>query len=596
MLRCLNRSMMVTCLAASASGFLLACAFPMPPVLAGLEGGSAAWLALIPLLLVLLQVRPREGACAGLVAGSVFHLVGLSWLLALRHTWGNLPLTIIAWIGLALYCSLYVAAFGYGVATAAGILREKGLPGRIAILLLAGVLWVGLEYLRSTLFTGFPWNLLGASQYANPVLLQPARWAGVYAISLLIVLFNAALALTVQRVWQEVRGHRKRSRVHVELMLGLLALALSWSMGMRALQRLNREVAADSIAVRIALIQPAIPQVQKWSEAHAHEIETVLAEQSELALLSRPDLVIWPETATPGMLRFDNVSRALAEAVVGDGAALLVGTMDADPDTRAYFNSALLVGTSGRILASYNKRHLVPFGEYVPLTRWVPVLERFAPLGFSCAPGAADQELLVLPMPVGDVRASTLICFEDVFPYLARRDVRNGAQLLVNLTNDGWFDGTAAARQHLALAVVRAVENQVPMVRAANTGVSAFIDRGGRIQEVPGTRTEGSRGWGVRVVSIPPAAKRLTPYTRYGDWLLAIPCALGTVLFCIWGIVKINSNVIRVPAITGCPIITGGSARHYRKDVARGRSRPDRIRGGDKKAGQSGNHVRDGAS
>ena len=526
----INRQSLLAIGASLLSGFFLACAFPMPPLLAGMEGGNAAWLALVPLLLVLPHVSLRRGAWCGFIAGCIFHLIGLSWLLALRITWGNTPLTVLSWIGLALYCSLYLAGFAALYTIFSQKLLRFGAWGRMGMILLAPMVWVGLEFLRAVLFSGFPWNLLGASQYENPVLLQPARIGGVYAVSFVIVLFNTSLALTVQRIWHEVRSGNKRRRIHVELMFGLLVLALVWSMGVRSLSRLQRLATEDPRGIRVAVVQPAIPQVQKWSEEHAREIISVLRAQTELALMSQPDLLVWPETATPGLVRFDPESRALVQDAVAEGASLLVGTMDADFDTRDYYNAALLVAPNGRIHASYHKRHLVPFGEYVPLTGWFPFLERFAPLGFSCTPGEIDQEPMPLPGPDGDVAASILICFEDVFPYLARRDVRNGAQVLVNLTNDGWFDGTSAARQHLALAVVRAVENQVPMVRSANTGVSAFIDQGGRIKEVPGPRAEGARGWGARGVVVLPAGEHLPLYTRFGDWLLAIPCALGTVV------------------------------------------------------------------
>ncbi len=528
---------MLVLVASTLSGFLLACAFPMPPVLAGLEGGSAAWIALVPLLLVLPHVSPKEGALWGGISGIVFHLIGLSWLLALRVTWGNTFLTILSWLGLALYCSLYVVVFSYIYASYAAKLIPCGLRGRLMLILLAPLCWVGLEFIRTWLFTGFPWNLLGASQYENPVLLQPARIAGVYAISFLIVLFNTSLALTAQRIWHEVRSGTKGRRIHVELMIGLLALVLSWSMGVRSLSRLQQLATEDPKGIRVAVIQPAIPQVQKWSEWHIQEIKSVLREQTELAFMSHPDVVVWPETATPGRVRFDPGSRALVKDAVAEGASLLVGTMDSDPDMEHHYNAALLVTPDTRIASAYYKRHLVPFGEYVPLTNWLPFLERFAPLGFSCTPGEMDQELMQLPGPDGKIATSVLICFEDVFPYLARRDVRNGAQLIVNITNDGWFDGTAAPRQHLALAVVRAVENQVPMVRSANTGVSAFIDQGGRIKEVPGPRAEGSRGWGARGVIVLPPGEHLTLYTRFGDWLLAIPCAIVTVLIFLWIIV-----------------------------------------------------------
>jgi apolipoprotein N-acyltransferase len=537
MLRLLNKQRLGMLVAAALSGFLLACAFPMPPAMSGTEGWSAAWLALVPLMIVLAHVSPRMGGVLGLVAGMVFHLIGLAWLLALRFTWGNTPMTALAWIALAGYCSIYLGLFGYAYAFVAGRFCKRGMVARLLLMLVAPVLWVGLEYIRAILFTGFPWNVLGVSQYENAVLLQSARVFGVYGISFLIVLFNTGLALTGDRVWQEVRGRQKRRRVHLELMSALLLLALAWSGGVTTFRRTYRTMHQDGVAIRISLVQPAIAQVQKWDDEHAREIETVLAQQSEIALVSRPDVIVWPETATPGPLRTDPASIAIAGNLVSQGVSLLAGTMDVVPDLAGnilLYNAALLVGRDGQLGGRYYKRHLVPFGEYVPLTRWIPLLERFAPLGFSCTPGARGQDLLVLSGSEGDVVAGTLICFEDVFPYLARRDVRNGARLLVNITNDGWFDNTAAARQHLAHAVLRAVENEVPMVRAANSGVSAFIDQTGRFEEIPGYRAEGSRGVGTRPVLVPQGREDMTIYTRFGDWLLAIPCALGTLLLLGW--------------------------------------------------------------
>lgn len=539
MLRRVNRWFFIRLAAAATSGFLLACSFPLPPVLAGLEESHAAWLGLIPLLLALLMERPAFGALLGFVAGVIFHLIGLSWLLALRVTWGNVPLTVLSWIGLSLACSLYLAAFGYVFACASQRLFARGSGGKVLLLVLAGIFWVGQEYARAVWFTWFPWNLLGASQYRNPVLLQPARIAGVYGISFVIVLFNASLALTIRRVWQEVREHQRRRRIHVELMVGLLTVALVWSFGMRTMLRTARE-ADGSNKLRVAVVQPAIPQVQKWTDEHELEILDVLQRQTELALLSRPDLVVWPETATPGFLRIEPESRALARVVTDAGVALLAGTMDADMgEPRSYYNAALLIEPEYGIRPPYYKRHLVPFGEYLPFTGWFPALERFAPLGFSCAAGNPDQVLMELPGKGGErIASSILICFEDVFPYLARRDVRRGARILMNLTNDGWFDGTSAARQHLALAVLRAVETQTPMVRAANTGVSAFIDANGRFVEVPGERAEGSRGWGVREVVIPSVERVLPIYTRFGDWILALPCLLLLLVFGGWFVVR----------------------------------------------------------
>lgn len=517
--------------AALLSGFLLACSFPAPEWLSGVAGGSAAWLALLPLLLVLMQVRRRPlwGALAGLVTGLVFYGISLSWLLALRYTWGNVPLTVLAWMGLSLYCSLYLALFGACTAWTAQRVRQKGRYGALWLLVAVPALWAGSEWLRAVVGTGFPWNVLGTSQYTNPVLLQTARWFGVYGVSALLLVFQTSLVLTGLRIYGETRKTLPRSRVHLELMAGLLVMALAWSYGMRSVLAARRQGTVEAErSIRVAVVQPAIPQVLKWSQAQADAITHVLATQSELALLSRPTLVVWPETATPGMLRFDAGSRDVARSVTDAGVWLLAGSMDADPNKQGYYNAGLLLSPAGGITATYRKRHLVPFGEFVPFARWVPLLERLAPLGFSCVAGRMDQPLLHIPLPdvQEPVRAGVLICFEDVFPYVSRFDVKRGARLLINQTNDGWFDGTAASRQHLAQAVLRCVENGVPMVRAANTGISAFIAASGAVTEAPDVDAAGLRGFGVRSIRLPGEDFTLGLYTRYGDWLFGIPCAI----------------------------------------------------------------------
>jgi apolipoprotein N-acyltransferase len=513
------------------SGWLLACAFPLPPGLEGLEGAGAAWMALIPLLLVVRASRPRAAFAWGWASGFLFWLLTLSWLLALRHTWGGVAMPTLGWIALSAYCALYTGLFAFVLAA----VPDKW---RLLPVLAAPILWAGTEWLRATLFSGFPWNPLGVSQHTNIAAIQIAGLGGVYAVSALIVLLNAALAMTILRVYGEIRNRQaRRRRVHSELMVGLTAVAVCWSWGVRSVRQGAKEAAGPTL--RVAAIQPAIPQLQKWNEAHEHEINKALGEKTELAMMSRPDLIVWPETATPGMMRIDPLSQRLIESVAAQGEAyLLAGSMDyrqlpgQDPQ---YLNASFLVSTNGQVKAVYNKRHLVLFGEYLPFENQLPFMKRWSPLGFSCVRGEPDQPLMELATPATadhpPVALSVLICFEDVFPYLARRDVRRGARLLVNQTNDAWFDGSAASRQHMANAVLRTVENRVPMVRAANTGISCFIDRFGRIIKcLPGH----GHGYLVDELGTSSADMPLTPYTRKGDWLFGLPCALATVLAAFW--------------------------------------------------------------
>jgi len=492
-----------------------------------MEGASAAWLALIPLIIVVRSSRPKAAFWWGWLCGMLFWLVSAAWILELRHTWGFLPVVILAWVALAAYCALYMGLFS---SLLAGL--WPGGRRRLALVLVTPVLWVGCEYLRAVLFTGFPWNLLGASQYRNIAAMQVATWGGAYAVSGLIVLLNAALALTALRIVSEIRHRESRRRIHYELMLGLLAIALCWSWGVRTVRR-GVPGGETEVSVRMAAVQPNIPQVQKWSEVHRQDAYLALKEQTELAVMSRPALVIWPETAIPDLLQIDPLAQHVVSSLVTNGSQLLVGSMDYEqPDVDVlYYNASFLVDETSSIVGAYRKRHLVPFGEYVPFENQVALIKRLAPLGFSCVPGepVGPMELRVehegreTTAPLG-----VLICFEDVFPYLARNDVRAGARFLVNQTNDAWFGPSAASRQHMANAVFRAVENRVPLVRCANTGVTCFIDRFGRIVELlagdDGDTT--LKGFSVSELRIPPADMPLTSYTRFGDWMFARPCAM----------------------------------------------------------------------
>lgn len=516
--------------AAAFSGWVLSCAFPLPPALKGLESAGAAWMALIPLLLVIRTSRPKAAFAWGWASGFLFWLLTLSWLLALGQTWGGIALPALGWVALSAYCALYTGIFAFVFAAVPG--------ARMLPVLAAPVLWAGTEWLRATLFSGFPWNPLGVSQYGNIAAIQVAGIGGVYAVSALIVMLNAALAMTILRIYSEIRSRTaRRRRVHGELMVGLAAVAIFWSWGVRTVKQ-TPPYAGPSL--RIAAIQPAIPQLQKWSASFETDIAKALGEKTELALMSHPDLVVWPETATPGMLRIDPLSQRLVESVSTQcNAYLLAGSMDyrqlpgQDPE---YLNASFLVSTNGQIEAVYNKRHLVLLGEYLPFENQLPFMKRWSPLGFSCISGEPTQPLMELAVPGTDgrepVRLSILICFEDAFAYLARRDVKRGARLLVNQTNDAWFDGSAASRQHMANAVLRAVENRVPMVRAANTGVTCLIDRFGKVTKSLPSQAGATQADGFSIDNVRTSAPDmpLTPYTRAGDWLFGIPCALATAL------------------------------------------------------------------
>ena len=456
---------------------------------------------------------------------------------------------VLAWVALAAYCGLYIGLFSFLLSSVFstrskqdGVSRAVLLFRSMMLVLLAPILWVGCEYLRAILFTGFPWNPLGVSQYRNIAVIQLAAWGGVYAVSGIVVLLNAAIAMTILRIATEMRSRERRRRIHFELMIGLALVAICWSQGVRTIRRADARP-ADTQPIRIAAVQPQIRQVRKWSDDQRSSIYRALQEQSELAAMSRPDLIVWPETAIPDLIRIDAAAQDIVSSLLTNGTMLLVGGMDFEEwdESVAYYNASFLMAESGGIVGCYRKRHLVPFGEYVPFENHIALVKRLVPLGFSCTPGEGS-ELMTLPSrnttSRGALPFGVLICFEDIFPYLARHDVRRGARFLVNQTNDAWFEDSAASQQHMANAVFRAIENRVALVRCANTGVTCFVDPFGRILEMligDDGRTD-MRGFAVAEVHVAEAGPPRTPYTRFGDWLFARPCAMVStvLLLMVW--------------------------------------------------------------
>lgn len=522
-------------------------------------GTEGVWCGLVPLLIIARYTPAVPAFCWGWVAGLGFWSVNLWWFLRLGDTGVSMPVAVLVWLAISAYSAVYTALFaalaseGFRLSTEpeswrrdAGIERdgmypEPGEPStwagrlrRMLLLLWIPVAWVGTEWLRSTLFTGFPWNALGVSQYRFTAIIQVAEFGGVYAVSALIVLVNSSITIMALRMYDLWRC-RKVTRFQVELAVALVAFAscLLWG---RSAVRSEFAVEREQERVRLAWIQPGIPQLKKWDDSFVDEITNRLDRDTRLASIMRPDLIIWPETAIPvGPNGTEADWKPFVESYVTGGVSLLAGVLEfelCDCDRQAAcFNNSVLVSTNGDIVARYTKQHLVPFGEYIPMESWIPFLRRFAPLGFSCEPGT---ESTIMTLEPHGFRFSPLICFEDIFAGLAREAVRKGAGFLVNQTNDAWFDDTAAPVQHMSHAVFRCVENRVGMVRVANTGVSCYIDRTGLIQDLGALQESGwhlgESGFVPSSLAVRPRGEDLTVYTRWGDWVLAVPCALACVV------------------------------------------------------------------
>jgi apolipoprotein N-acyltransferase len=512
--------------AAVLSGLLLA--FSFPPF----ESGQVAWVALIPLLLALLHgvrgdrgeaFRAKPSFLLGFASGVIFWLVSMSWMLRLFET-SPAPaiLIVLGWIGLSVYCALYFGVFAMTAVWIAGKIGTEKLWKTLFLTVLIPVLWVGGEMLRSSCFTGFPWNLLGISQYRNLMLIQCAQWVGVPGVSALVMLANTGIAFTVMR--QLPPRAEKQYRPNLELFVVLMAIVLCFRSGMG----LIRQYTPQEGGVSIAGIQPAIPQVKKWSQEQIDLIHSTFRRLSGQALReggSRPDLVIWPETATPYCVTEEGESKDLVSELSRRGVPLLVGSMDVinlGTQTLCY-NGSFLFQTNGLLVRSYNKQHLVPFGEYIPLSEAIPALASLAPMGWNCSPG---REATVFTVGDPAWAFSVMICFEDIMAGLSRAFVKEGARLLINQTNDAWFDRSAGPIQHLSHCVFRCIENRVPAIRVANSGISCLIQPTVLIVE-PTRNDKGQAPESVVShwqVSIPGDDFEPTLYTRYGDWLFGIPC------------------------------------------------------------------------
>jgi apolipoprotein N-acyltransferase len=339
--------------------------------------------------------------------------------------------------------------------------------------LIAPIAWIILEYIQSHLFTGFGWALLGYSQYKNLLLIQIADFSGVYGVSFVIMMVNMAI----------YKAFRKS---FTEIIIAGLVLAVVFGYGMT-----KEKIVEPGNSINISVIQGNIPQELKWDpEAQAMIIEKYVA-LTKMSALDNPDLIVWPETSFPGFFEID---REMTDKVLNLAREIkipILAGVNTERDER-YFNSAVLISGEGKIMDKYDKIHLVPFGEYVPFSNKFPALHKLVlgELG-EFTPGQDFKTFNLKPQTTNhesrttndETRFATLICFEDIFPELAKEFVKNGAKFLVVITNDAWYGKSGAAYQHTACSVFRAIENRVPIVRCANTGYSCFIDSKGKIYD-----------------------------------------------------------------------------------------------------------------
>ena len=469
--------------------------------------------------------RPR----LKLFAITIFAAQAVAWTILLgwlHHvTWAGLFLLgpfVGAWVG-----SWYLAAWW-------ALPRIVGKPTMTRLLVVLGLagMWVVIEWTRTWLLGGFPWLPLAASQWERASILQIGAFTGAYGISFVLVMMNLGFSAYAHRLFREsVTGINKRSQ---EFFLALFLLLVCVSVHFQ--EAFNRRGNSASFA-RIAVVQPYVAQDVKWDPAKAPAILDVLQKTTLEAAALGPDLIIWPESVMPLAVRGDESAKAFVEALVKRAnVPLLLGSNAVESQgtpKETWYNAALVVTPEGGVAERYYaKRQLVPFGEYVPFRPLLGWLNKFVPIGEGDFGRGENSSPLIVPLRGEPTVLGPLICYEDVYPQLARHSTIAGASLLAVITNNGWFGEGGAAYQHAAHSVLRAVETRRPIIRCGNGGWSGWIDEFGSIRATV-TDAKGTIYFrGARVIDVTHDrrwVRQKTFYTEYGDWFVLV--SAGLVMF-----------------------------------------------------------------
>jgi apolipoprotein N-acyltransferase len=533
-----------------ASGVLLwLCHFPV-------AWGWLAWVALVPLLTAMRSpARTRWLFWSSWLGGLLYFYAAISWMTVADAR------MIACWVLLATYCSLYFPLTVY-------VVRRLEQHTRLPLVVTLPVVWVALEYFRSFFGTGFPWYLLAHTQHNVLPLIQVADLGGAFAVSFLVAAVNVVVFESLSR-WSRWRQWTQLPEPAPEKCCGNLVLqgACVLALLVATLGYGMWRLADDQFETgpRVALLQADLDQRLKNSvvfstKARDHVLTSYKALSAQAAALpARPALIVWPETSCPypwftvashiDLTRQDPKFRRELEYEQGfvrklaqqSGTYVLLGinttVLDYDKKSSRY-NSALLLDPSGRDVLRYDKLHRVPFGEYVPFRDWLPFMNWFAPYDHDYSIGCGDG---LTRLTVGQYRFGVLICYEDTDPFLARDyavQTKDGppVDFLVNISNDGWFDGSSEHEEHLAISRFRAVESRKALVRAVNMGISAVIDGNGRVLAPVKSQAGGQELW-----TVPPDAATLAPgewaqYKQVNGVLVAeVPIDRRGSLYATWG-------------------------------------------------------------
>ena len=494
-----------------------------------------------PLLIALQSTASwRSAFLHGYFTGVIFFL-GLVYWIILLYPFANIFLTAFACLLLVSYLALYVGIFSAML---------HGLPWKSGLLyiFMVAAIWTGLEWVRSWFLSGFPWGSMGYTQWNNLPAIQIASITGVHGVSFVVVLLNAALADVIRAYLRRKERTNDHNTSEItgqkRAVLGftlphLIPIAIVITCLVYGAYTLSKPVDNTS-DIEIALVPGNVPQLEKWDRAYWPQIFEKYMHLVKAADAEEPDFIVLPETALRGeifVLEGNVYLPTLKQILADQQVYLLTGLADYSAAPKIY-NSVFLLSPTGEKLGNYSKIHLVPFGEYVPITRHLPNFVQL-PRGFE-----SGKSVSLFPIPHTENRQmGVVICFESVFPDLFRKFVKKGASVMGILTNDAWFDGTACPEQHLAMTPLRAVENRVAVFRCANGGISCIIDAFGRTITTPISANDTE---GFLMERIPLSDRGGTIYTRYGDWFPTL-CFFISILLILyyhrtWFVAKLRRN------------------------------------------------------
>ena len=452
--------------------------------------GFLAWIGLVPLIKTIIIEKPLQNAWSGFIAGFFMNLLALHWLSF--NIGAPKPFAIISLLSAAIYLALFWSFFCFVFSSIQSI-SGKGL-------LIMPSLWVLMEFIMSIGPLGFPWVSLATTQVDYLPIIQVAEWTGIYGVSFWVVTINVIL-------YGLINSHRS-NRIPIFNTL-LFTIVSIWLLGYLRLATLSNQ--NDKKQIKVSITQPNVGPHDKWEIKKRNWVFSRLDSLYMLASEMEPDVIIWPEAATPAFLT-KNHSQLLKvrRNIRQSGIPLLTGTIDwsMDSNSRSYFNSVALIGEEGEI-PIYHKNQLVPIGEFNPFARQLPSSQELNLGNYT-----RGKEKTIFK--IKESYFASIVCFESVFPRIVRKLTNIGAQFLVIVVNDGWYGNSAELYQHEAIARFRAIEHRYPVIRSANTGISAIIDRSG--QEI---KTLGIGETGVITASIVPFDGD-TFYGRYGDWIVTV--------------------------------------------------------------------------